>query len=113
MTFTAGGTLPCVATTDGHGNAGCPSLAAVLAAVLNLGYTVTYAGTSVYGPSSAHGSAIGLDPDLLGEHGAGDRSSASHRGDHALAALRARVHRVGRARLARELRVLRLHDHQM
>jgi hypothetical protein len=105
LTFTAGATTLCVATTDSLGRASCTSLTAVLTALLNLGYTVNFAGTTVYLPSSAQGSAIGLASVLVGS-GTGLAHDVADR----RAWLRARLHAIGRARLVHELQVLRARD---
>jgi Bacterial Ig-like domain (group 3) len=55
ITFTAGTTMVCSATTNNaEGIARCGERS-LLPAVLNHGYTATYAGTSLYAPSTAHG----------------------------------------------------------
>jgi hypothetical protein len=55
ITFTTGSTKICTATTNSSGTASCSGAAATLAIMLNGGYTATYAGTTVYAPSSGHG----------------------------------------------------------
>jgi hypothetical protein len=60
LVFTAGGSRLCTATTNASGTASCRALGASLGALLHLGYTVSYAGSADYAPSSATGSAIGL-----------------------------------------------------
>jgi hypothetical protein len=105
LTFTAGGSVLCTAVTDSSGKAGCTSVIAVLTALLNLGYKVTYAGTAVYAPSSATGSAIALGSLIVGAPQGPARDAADR---HAW--LKARLHAIGRARLVHELRVLRARD---
>jgi len=60
LTFKAGSSTLCTAVTNSSGTAGCTSATAVALAVLNQGYTVSYAGTSNYLSSSANGSATGF-----------------------------------------------------
>jgi hypothetical protein len=106
LVFSAGSTVLCVMKTDGHGNADCDSLGAVLIATLNLGYTVTYGGNSVYAPSTGFGpllSLLGLTVDASSLHHG--RLDAAAR-----ARLEREIHRIGRARLLRELRAARAHQ---
>lgn len=58
LTFKAGSSVLCTAQTNSTGTASCSTLAATLAATLHLGYTVSYAGSSIYLPSSASGALI-------------------------------------------------------
>jgi hypothetical protein len=53
ITFSVGGTTVCSAITDSHGTATCQGLCPVLAALLNLRYTATFAGTPTLAPATA------------------------------------------------------------
>jgi len=108
LTFTAGGTLLCVATTDANGNASCTSLTALLTAILNLGFHVSYAGTSVYAPASATGNLIQIGTLIVGAGGV--TTSFDKRGTltaHQRAKLKAELRHIGRRRLLHDLRRLR------
>ncbi|HEY6471930.1 MAG TPA: Ig-like domain-containing protein [Acidimicrobiales bacterium] len=59
LTFTAGSTVLCTTTTNAQGQATCtPSLLGELAIVLNLGYSVSYAGNADYTSTSAAGKLL-------------------------------------------------------
>jgi hypothetical protein len=58
ITFKAGSTTICTATTNSGGTASCSGLGALLAITLNGGYTASFAGTTTYAPSSGHGSIL-------------------------------------------------------
>ena len=59
LTFTAGSVVLCTTTTNALGQATCtPSLAGELAIVLNLGYSVSYAGNTDYSSTSAAGKLL-------------------------------------------------------
>jgi len=76
----------------------------VLAAVLNLGYTVSDGGTVHYQPSRASGTAIPLALRLAGfSH----RTSAGTR-RLSRVALKRRLRQLGRNRIERELHALRI-----
>jgi hypothetical protein len=96
LTFTAGGTVLCTAVTDSAGTAGCNSLLAVVEALLNLGYTASYAGDAGLLPSSAHGQLVGL---TVGPLVLGSRQSAATRTVRERARLSAELHAIGRRRL--------------
>jgi hypothetical protein len=104
LTFTAGGTVLCTAVTDSAGTAGCNSLLAVVEALLNLGYTASYAGDAGLLPSSAHGQLVGL---TVGPLVLGSRQSAATRTVRERARLSAELHAIGRRRLMRIVREAR------
>lgn len=61
VTFKAGSTVICTATTAANGTAGCTGVVPLLQSILVLGrYTVTFAGDSQYKPSSATGTLLQL-----------------------------------------------------
>ena len=58
ISFEAGTTAICTATTGADGKATCNGVASALSIVLSLGYTATYGGDTVYAGSSAHAPLI-------------------------------------------------------
>ncbi len=58
VTFKAGSTTACTATTNQSGVASCSANNASLTALLSLGYTATYAGASMYRPATGKGALI-------------------------------------------------------
>lgn len=58
IVFEAAGNEVCRATTNGEGTATCTGLVESLTAILSFGYTATFAGTSVYSPSSGSGGLL-------------------------------------------------------
>jgi hypothetical protein len=58
VTFRAGSTTLCTATTNAAGVASC-SHSQLLAVLLGLGYTATYAGDATYAPASGQGGLLG------------------------------------------------------
>ncbi len=103
LLFTAGASTLCAAVTDTTGTARCTSLTALLSALLNLGYNVTFAGTNNYLGASAHGSAIALVSQLTGI-GASVRTAAVR---DTRTRLEDRLRAKGARQILAELRALR------
>jgi Domain of unknown function (DUF4082)/Bacterial Ig-like domain (group 3)/Bacterial Ig domain len=58
IAFTVGSRTICTATTNSGGVAACGGAGSLLQIVLAGGYTASYAGTTVYAPSSGHGGVL-------------------------------------------------------
>jgi trimeric autotransporter adhesin len=96
----AGSQTLCTAVTNSSGTASCTSAAAITTAVLNGGYSVSYAGTSNYLASTAKASATSLGQTLVSPSG---HLTAGHK----RVPLKNELQRLGRQRLLEKLRALR------
>jgi Bacterial Ig-like domain (group 3) len=103
LVFSLGKHTLCQAMTNSRGTATCKPLSAVLSAVLNLGYKVSFAGTGTRRGSTSQGSVLALCAKLVGE----DSSAAKAQLEHRRALLLSKLHAIGQKQLMAELRRLR------